>query len=49
MSQLKGKVKTPEKKPNEFEIGKLPKKESRIMIMKMTQNIRETKKCLPKT
>ena len=49
MSQLNGKVKTPEKKPNEFEIGKLPEKESRIMIMKMTQNIRETKKCLPKT
>ena len=49
MSQLKGQVKTSEKKPNEFEIGKLPKKESRLMIMKMIQNIRETKKCVPET
>ena len=56
MSQMKRKDKTPEKL-NEVEIGKLPEKEFRIMIMKMIQDLgkriearlRRHKKCLPKT
>ena len=31
---MKGQGKTPEKQPNEMEIGKLPEKEFRIMIVK---------------
>ena len=41
MSQMKGKDKTPEKL-NEVEIGKLPEKEFRIMIMKMIQGLWKT-------
>ena len=41
MSQMKGKDKTPEKL-NEVEIGKLPEKEFRIMIMKMIQDLKKT-------
>ena len=51
------KDKTPEKQLNEVEIGKLPEKEFRIMIVKMIQDLgkewrqrsRRYKKCLTKT
>ena len=54
MSQMKGQDKTPEKQLNEVEIGNLPEKEFRIMIVKMIQDLRKTmearlrrhKKCL---
>ena len=36
-----GKSKTPEKQLNEVEIGKLPEKEFRIMIVKMIQDLRK--------
>ena len=44
MSQIKGQDKTPEKKKerrklNEVDIGNLPEKEFRIMIMKMIQDL----------
>ena len=39
MSQIKGQNKTPEKQLNEVEIGKIPEKEFRIMIMKLTQHL----------
>ena len=35
ISQRKGQDKTPEKQLNEVEIGNLPEKELRIMIVKM--------------
>ena len=35
MSQMKEQDKTPEKQLNEVEIGKLPKKEFKVMIIKM--------------
>ena len=41
MSQMKGKNKTPEKQLNEVEIGNLPVKEFRIMIVKMIQDLRK--------
>ena len=37
MSQMKEQDKTPEKQLNEVEIGKLPEKEFRIMIVKIIQ------------
>ena len=43
MSQIKGQDKTPEKQLNEVEIGKLPGKEFRIIIMKMIQDLRKKK------
>jgi len=57
MSQMKGQDKIPEKQLNEVEIGNLPEKEFRKMIVKMIQGlrkrmeakIRRCKKCLPKT
>ena len=42
MSQLKGQDKTPEKQPNEVEIGHVLEKEFRIMIVKMIQDLRKT-------
>ena len=36
---MKGKDKIPEKQLNELEIGNLPEKEFRIMIVKMTQDL----------
>ena len=42
MSQMKGQDKTPEKQLNEVEIGNLPEKEFRIMIVKMIQDLRKT-------
>ena len=39
MSQMKGQDKIPEKQLNEVEIGKLPEKEFRIMIIKMIQDL----------
>ena len=39
ISQIKGQDKTPEKQLNEVEIGNLPEKELRIMIMKMTKDL----------
>ena len=36
---MKEQDKTPEKKLNEGEIGNLPEKESRIMIVKMIQDL----------
>ena len=38
---MKGQNKTPEKQVNELDIGNLPEKEFRIMIMKMIQDLRE--------
>ena len=37
--QMKEQEKTPEKQLNEVEIGNLPEKEFRIMIVKMTQDL----------
>ena len=37
--QMKGQDKTPERQLNEVEIGKLPGKEFRIMIVKMIQDL----------
>ena len=42
MSQIKGQDKTPEKQLNEVEIGNLPEKEFRIMIVKMIQDLGKT-------
>ena len=39
MSQMKGQDKIPEKPLNEVEIGNLPEKEFRIMIVKMIQDL----------
>ena len=39
---MKEQDKTPEKQLNEMEIGKLPEKEFRIMIMKMIQDLGKT-------
>ena len=39
MYQMKKQDKTPEKQINEVEIGNLPEKEFRIMIVKMIQNL----------
>ena len=41
MLQMKEEDKTPEKQLNEVEIGNLPEKEFRIMIVKMIQNLRK--------
>ena len=40
MSQMKGQDKTPEKQPNEVEIGNLQEKWFRIMIVKIIQGLR---------
>ena len=40
MYQMKEQDKTPEKQLNEVEIGKLPEKEFRIMIVNMIQDLR---------
>ena len=42
MSQMKGQDKFPEKQLNEMEIGSLPEKEFRTMIVKMIQDLRKT-------
>ena len=39
MYQMKEQDKTPEKQQNELEIGNLPEKEFRIMIVKMIQHL----------
>ena len=39
MYQMKEQDKTPEKQLNEMEIGNLPEKEFRIMIVKMIQDL----------
>ena len=41
MYQLKEQDKTPEKHLNEVEIGNLPEKEFRIMVVKMIQDLRK--------
>ena len=41
MSEMKGQDKTPEKQLNEVELGNLPEKEFRIMIVKMIQDLRK--------
>ena len=54
MYQMKQQDKTPEKQLNEVEIGNLPEKEFRIMVVKMIQDlgkrmeakIEKMKKCL---
>ena len=48
MSQIKGQNKTPEKQLNEVEIGKIPEKEFRIIIVKMIQDLRKTMKKMQK-
>ena len=42
MSQMKEQDKTPEKQLNEVEIGNLPEKEFRIMVVKMIQDLRKS-------
>ena len=44
MYQMKEQDKTPEKQLNEVEIGNLPEKEFRIIIVKMIQDLRKTTK-----
>ena len=44
MSQIKGQNETPEKQLNEVEIGKIPEKEFRIMIVKIIHDLRKTMK-----
>ena len=39
MSQMKGQDKTPEKQPNEVEIGSLPGKQFRIRMVKMIEDL----------
>ena len=41
MSQVKGQDKTSEKQLNEVEIGNLPEKEFRIIIVKMLQDFKK--------
>ena len=41
MSQMKEQDKSPEKQLNEVEIGNLPEKEFRIIIVKMIQDLIE--------
>ena len=41
MYQVRGQDKTPEKQLSEVEIGNLPEKEFRIMIVKMIQDLRK--------
>ena len=41
MSHMKEQDKTPEKQLNEVQIGNLPEKEFRIMIVKMIQDLRK--------
>ena len=41
MYQMKEHDKTPEKQLNEVEIANLPEKEFRIMLVKMTQDLRK--------
>ena len=41
MYQMKEQDKTPEKQLNEVEIGTLPEKEFRILIVKMIQDLRK--------
>ena len=41
MYQMKEQDKTPEKQLNEVEIGNLPEKEFRILIVKMIQDLRK--------
>ena len=41
MSEMKGQDKISEKQLNEVEIGNLPEKEFRIMIVKMIQDLRK--------
>ena len=42
MCQMKGHDKTPEKQLNVVELGNLPEKELRIMIVKMIQDLGKT-------
>ena len=42
MSHMKRQDKTPEKQLNEVEIGKLPERKFRIMMVKMIQDLRKT-------
>ena len=44
MFQMKGQDKTPENQLNEVEIGNLPEKEFRIMIVKIIQDLGKTMK-----
>ena len=41
ISQMKGQDKTPEKELNEMEIGNLPEKEFRIMIVNLFQDLKK--------
>ena len=41
ISQRKGQDKTPVKQANEVETGNLPKKEFRVMIVKMMQDLKD--------
>ena len=41
ISQMKGQDKTPEKQLNKVEIGNLPEKEFRVMIVKMMQDLKD--------
>ena len=41
MSQMEGQYKTTEKQLNEVEIGNVPEKEFRIMLLKLIQDLRK--------
>ena len=41
MYQMKEQDKSPDKQPNEVEIGNIPEKEFRIMRVKMIQDLRK--------
>ena len=49
ISQMKGKDKILEKQLNVVEIGNLPEKELRTMIVKMIQDLRKTMEKMQKT
>ena len=49
MSHMKGQDKPPEKQLNEVEIGNLPEKEFRIMIVKMIQDLGKTMEMMQAT
>ena len=42
MSQMKEQDRNPERQQNEVEIGNIPEKKFRVMIVKMIQDLRKT-------
>ena len=48
-TQIKGQTRNPEIQVNEEEIGKLPEKEFRIMIVKMIKNLENKMEKMPES